>query len=204
VTHTAQVNALAVLYDLAPASRQKAIMDRVFSTAPLNVQPYFMHFVFAAEDHAGVFDRYAWTQMQRWHLNAESKTFNENWFGGDWSHAWGGTPLIQMSERILGVTPAAPGYAKIAIRPELCGLQFAKGVVPTQMGDVSVAWTKSDTTFTLDVTVPEKTSADVTLPETELQGPVLTIDGKKSDFPLGAGAMLSLASGTHKLILEAR
>ena len=57
-------------------------MDTLFSTPPLNVQPYFMHFVFAAEDHAGVFDRYAWTQMQRWHLNLETHTFNENWYGG--------------------------------------------------------------------------------------------------------------------------
>ena len=204
VTHTAQLNSLAVLYDLAPVERQKAIMERVFSQAPLNVQPYFMHFIFAAEDHAGVFDKYAWTQMQRWHLNAETKTFNENWFGGDWSHAWGGTPLIQMSARILGVMPAEPGYKTIAIRPELCGLHFARGVVPTQMGDVTVTWTKSDSEFTLEVTVPEKTSAEVTLPETDLAYPVLTLDGETEQTPFQTSTAIRLESGTHKLILKAQ
>lgn len=203
-THSAQMNSLAVLYDLAPKARQKAIMDKLFSTPPLNVQPYFMHFVFAAEDHAGVFDRYAWTQMQRWHLNLETRTFNENWYGGDWSHAWGGTPLIQMSARILGVTPAAPGYKRIAIRPHLCGLQFARGVVPTAMGDVSVSWKNSDSGFTVDVAIPENTSADIVLPELSIENPVLVIDGKKSASTYQPGATLTLTDGAHSLALQAR
>jgi hypothetical protein len=203
-THSAQVNSLAVLYDLAPQSRRKAIMDTLFSTPPLNVQPYFMHFVFAAEDHAGVFDRYAWTQMQRWHLNLETHTFNENWYGGDWSHAWGGTPLIQMSARILGVTPAAPGYKRIAIRPHISGLQFAKGVVPTAMGDVSVAWKNSDSGFTVDVSIPHDTNADIVLPETGIENPVLVIDGKTSASTYQPGTTLTLTGGQHSLALQPR
>ena len=204
VTHSVQMNSLAVLYDLAPESRRKAIMDKLFSTEPLNVQPYFMHFIFAAEDHAGVFNRYAWAQMQRWHINAETRTFNEMWAGGDWSHAWGGTPLIQMSARVLGVTPAAPGYERIAIRPHPAGLKFAKGIVPTAMGDVSVAWTLSDSEFTLDFTIPEKTSAEVMLPETDLADPLLIVDGMRSGAPFQRGATLTLAGGTHRLVVQSR
>jgi len=203
-THSVEVNALAVLYDLAPQARQKAILDTLFSTPPLNVQPYFMHFVFAAEDHAGVFDRYAWTQMQRWHLNLETRTFNENWYGGDWSHAWGGTPLIQMSARILGVTPAAPGYKRIAIRPHLGGLHFAKGVVPTQMGDVSVSWASSASDFKLEVSVPQKTSADIILPVTDIANPALIVDDKTSAPPYQAGAAVTVTSGAHVLVLKAQ
>jgi hypothetical protein len=203
VTHSVQGNSLAVLYDLAPKERQKAIMEKLFMTEPLNVQPYFMHFVFAAEDHAGVFDRYAWVQMQRWHLNLETKTFNENWYGGDWSHAWGGTPLIQMSSRILGVTPAAPGYKRVAIRPELCGLQYAKGVVPTVAGDIAVAWAKSDAKFTLDVLLPQNISADVTLPVMAMQNAVLMVDGK-AVASYRSGAVLTLTGGAHSLVLQAR
>ena len=202
VTHSEQMNSLAVLYDLAPETRRKAIMDKLFSTEPLNVQPYFMHFIFAAEDHAGVFNRYAWAQMQRWHINPETRTFNEMWAGGDWSHAWGGTPLIQMSARVLGVTPATPGYQKIAIRPHPAGLKFAKGVVPTAKGDVSVTWALSDSEFTLNFAIPEETSAEVTLPETDLVNPLLTVDGKKLDTPYQGGATLTLAGGTHRLVLQ--
>ncbi len=204
VTHSAQGNSLAVLYDLAPAERQKGIMERLSLNPPMNVQPYFMHFVLAAEAHAGVFDRYAWTQMQRWHLNLETKTFNENWYGGDWSHAWGGTPLIQMSARILGVEPAAPGFKKISIRPQICGLHFAQGVVPTQMGDVKVSWTKTDTAFTLDITAPQGTGLEVTLPETDIEKPVLVVDGAISSLPFGPGMKTVLTGGEHHLILRSQ
>jgi hypothetical protein len=200
VTHSPHVNALAVLYDLAPKNRQRAIMDAIFADPPLNVQPYFMHFVFAAEDHAGVFDRYAWTQMQRWHLNLETHTFNEDWYGGDWSHAWGGTPLLQMSARILGVTPAAPGYRRVAIRPHLAGLSFAKGIVPTALGDVTVSWVKTGSAFTLDVTVPDAAGTDITLPETGLANPQLTVDGK----PTASTLTLTLPGGTHHILLQAK
>jgi hypothetical protein len=204
VTHSVQMNSLAVLYDLAPKSRRKAIMDKLFSTEPINAQPYFMHFIFAAEDHAGVFNRYAWAQMQRWHINPETRTFNEMWAGGDWSHAWGGTPLIQLSARVLGVTPAMPGYGKIAIQPHPAGLKFAKGVVPTAKGDVSVAWTLSDSEFTLDFTIPEIASADIILPETDLVNPLLIVDGKMADAPYQKGMTLTLTGGTHRLIVQSQ
>jgi hypothetical protein len=202
VTHSAQGNSLAVLYDLAPVGRRKGIIERLNLNQPLNVQPYFMHFVFAAEEHAGDFDRYGWSQMQRWHLNLETRTFNENWYGGDWSHAWGGTPLIQMSTLILGVKPAAPGYRQVSIRPQICGLHFAKGVVPTQLGDVRVSWTKADTEFTLDITTPSNTSIDVVLPDTGIERPVLIVDGNVSTSPFVPDMKLVLTGGEHHLIVK--
>ena len=204
VTHSVQGNSLAVLYDLAPPERQQEIMERLSLNPPMNVQPYFMHFVFAAEAHAGVFNRYGWDQMQRWHLNLETKTFNEDWYGGDWSHAWGGTPLIQMSARILGVEPAAPGFKRISIRPQICGLLFAKGIVPTQMGDVSVSWKKEDSAFTLDVTAPDSTSVEVTLPDTHIEQPMLIVDGSVSTLPFRLGTKTVLTGGAHHLIVRSQ
>ena len=204
-THSPHVNSLAVLYDLAPKDRQQAIMNRLFLSPPLNVQPYFMHFVFAAEDHAGVFDRYAWTQLQRWHMNPETRTFPEDWNEGDLSHAWGGTPLIQMPARILGVTPAAPGFKRVAIRPHLSGLSWSKGVVPTPMGDVQVSWTKTDAAFTLDVTAPTEMGIDVSMPTTDFADAALVIDGRQA-FPEAkiTGQTLTLKGGTHRLIMQSR
>jgi hypothetical protein len=200
VTHSPHVNALAVLYDLAPKPRQSAIMETILAPAPINVQPYFMHFVFAAEDHAGVFDRYAWAEMQQWHLNLETRTFNEDWYGGDWSHGWGGTPLIQMSARILGVTPAAPGYARVGLYPHLAGLHSAKGTVPTQRGEVTVSWTKTPDAFTLDVTLPPNTPGDLTLPATDLTNPTLMVDGLQTP----ASQLLTLPAGTHHIVLKTK
>jgi|SRR5208282_544176 len=69
-----------------------------------------------------------------------------------------------MSARVLGVTPTSPGFKTMAIRPSPCSLTWAKGTVPTPHGNLSVSWKLAGDQFTLDVTVPAGTEADVILP----------------------------------------
>jgi len=158
------VNTLAVLYDLAPQGEQSAILRRVLAEGPLNCQPYFMHFVFNALAHAGLFDEYAVALMRRWQVDEETQSFPEMWGGGDMSHSWQCTPLYQLSARVLGVTPLAPGFTRIAIRPAPCGLVWAKGAVPTPHGPVAVSWECEDDAFRLEVSVPEGCQAEITIP----------------------------------------
>ncbi len=164
-TFSPHVNLLAVLYDLAPKARQAGIVEKVLAEKPLNTQPWFMHWVFGAIDHAGLFDQYGTAQMRRWHIVPETQSFHEMWNGGDLSHGWCSTPLVQMSARVLGVTPTAPGFKTFAVRPHVCDLTWAKGVVPTPRGDVAVSWSWADNKLSLDVTVPAGTEAEVILPE---------------------------------------
>lgn len=163
-TFSPHVNLLAVLYDLAPKERQAAIVEKVLTEKPLNTQPWFMHWVFQSIDHAGLFDKYATSQIRRWQIVPQTQSFHEMWNGGDLSHGWCSTPLVQMSARILGVTPTAPGFKTMAIHPSVCDLTWAKGVVPTPHGDVTVSWKWADDTLRLDAVVPEGTEADVILP----------------------------------------
>jgi hypothetical protein len=72
------------------------------------------------------------------------------------------------------------------------------------MGDVSVSWKNSDSGFTLDVAIPENTSADIVLPELGIENPVLVIDGKQSASTYQPGATLTLTGGAHSLALQAR
>lgn len=59
-------------------------------------------------------------------------------------HAWGALILYELPSVILGVKPAAPGYAAVEIRPEAGYLKSAKGRVITPNGPVSVEWTKDE------------------------------------------------------------
>ncbi|MET0618285.1 MAG: alpha-L-rhamnosidase C-terminal domain-containing protein, partial [Luteibacter sp.] len=188
-THTDQVNLFAVLYGLAPDERAKAIMDKLTQHAPLRVQPYFMHFAFDAEARTGDWNRLAWSQLQQWHLNAETGTFREMWFNGDWSHSWGGTPLVQLSSRVLGVTPASPGYAAVRIAPRAAGLAWAKGTVPTPHGPVRVAWRLTD--HGALVTVASSPGVPITFDPAGLGGAAgdLSVDGVRLD---GASVTLTL------------
>ena len=192
-TFSPHVNLLAVLYDLAPQEQQSAIVEKVLSENPLNTQPWFMHWVFQAIDHAGLFDKYGSAQMRRWQIVQETQSFQEKWVGGDLSHGWCSTPLVQMSARVLGVTPLTPGFETISIRPELCDLTWAKGSVPTPHGDVAVAWTLGEGKFTLDVTVPDGTEAEVTLPVSRFEQPRITMAGKP------ANAVIPLPPGRHHI-----
>lgn len=181
-TFSAQVNSLAVLYDLAPRQRQSDIMAKVMAARPLNCQPYFMYFVFAALDHSGLFERHAVTQMHRWQIVPETQTYHEMWNGGDLSHAWGGSPLIQMSSSILGVRPEAPGFKLISIRPQPSGLEWAKGTVPTPYGPVEVEWQHIGAQLRLSIKVPAGCAADVSLPTTGAANRVVRVNAGQHKF----------------------
>jgi hypothetical protein len=55
-------------------------------------------------------------------------------------HAWGALALYELPSVTLGVTPAAPGYAKIRIAPVRGYLTHASGMVKTPVGEVKVSW----------------------------------------------------------------
>ena len=57
-------------------------------------------------------------------------------------HAWGAVSLYELPSVTLGVRPAAPGFAKIAVQPVPGYMTGASGTVHTPHGDVHVAWEK--------------------------------------------------------------
>ena len=118
-----------------------------------------------AIDHAGQFDEYATPQLRRWQIVPETQSFREMWASGDLSHGWCSTPLVQMSQRVLGVEPTSPGFKTMAIHPHVCDLTWARGKVPTPHGDVEISWNWKNDRIFLDATIPEGTEADVIVPD---------------------------------------
>lgn len=59
-------------------------------------------------------------------------------FGKSLCHAWGASPLYLLGKYYLGVKPTAPGYAAYTVEPNLGGLQWMKGTVPTPNGSISM------------------------------------------------------------------
>ena len=70
-------------------------------------------------------------------------------------HAWGALALYELPSALLGVRPAAPGYAAVRVRPHAEFLDFAEGTVPTPRGPIRVSWTKRDGAPDLRVKAPE-------------------------------------------------
>ncbi|MDR1022637.1 MAG: alpha-rhamnosidase [Prevotellaceae bacterium] len=59
-------------------------------------------------------------------------------YGRSLCHAWGASPLYLLGKYYMGVQPLKPGYGEFCIKPNLGGLQWIEGKVPTAGGDIAV------------------------------------------------------------------
>lgn len=59
-------------------------------------------------------------------------------FGKSLCHAWGASPLYLLGKYYLGVKPTAPGYAAYLVEPNLGGMEWMQGKVPTPDGDIDL------------------------------------------------------------------
>jgi len=59
-------------------------------------------------------------------------------FGKSLCHAWGASPIYLLGKYYLGVKPVSPGYAAYIVEPNLGGLQWMQGKVPTPKGDITM------------------------------------------------------------------
>lgn len=54
-------------------------------------------------------------------------------------HGWAAGPTAWLIEHVLGVAPASPGFETVTIRPNMPGLDFVRGTVPTPLGLITVS-----------------------------------------------------------------
>jgi alpha-L-rhamnosidase len=97
---------------------------------------------------------------------------------------------------LLGINPAAPGFRKIIIKPQPAGnIRWARGSYQSVMGDIKSAWTKTNDTFTLQITIPANTNALIFIPskqnaavtESGMPAQVLRYEGGYAVIEVGSG-----------------
>ncbi|MBR3300132.1 MAG: alpha-L-rhamnosidase, partial [Clostridia bacterium] len=72
-------------------------------------------------------------------------------------HGWSGGPVAFLAETVLGVKILEPGCKKIAIKPSLGNLKWAKGNYPTPYGRVWIsAWKNEDGSTGFDYNAPKE------------------------------------------------
>ena len=59
-------------------------------------------------------------------------------YGKSLCHAWGASPIYLFGKYYLGVKPTSPGYETYLIEPNLAGLDWMEGEVPTPHGNISL------------------------------------------------------------------
>jgi hypothetical protein len=82
-------------------------------------------------------------------------------------HAWSAAPAAFFPERLLGIRPIAPGWRRVLVAPEPCGLEWAEGSVPLPgEGRIDVSWrVEANGRMRLEIRTPAGIEIDARLPE---------------------------------------
>jgi len=78
-------------------------------------------------------------------------------------HGWSAGPAYLFPAHLLGVQPAAPGFTRVRIAPDLAGLDWVEGVVPLPMGDLLVRWERG-VPLRGTITLPRGVLGEIHLP----------------------------------------
>jgi len=95
------------------------------------------------------------------------------------SHPWGAVGLLAIQQYILGITPLKPQHELIQIKPlefenKLC---YAKGLYPTDKGDIFVNWNRNNSGYLMSITLPDNINAKVYVPKCGISGSSIIVDG---------------------------
>jgi len=181
---TWQLNALAALADdgePGPAIWNE-VLSRAKQDAPTDqvISPYFNGYVLdamAATGHAS--EGLDWVRAYWGGMLAEGATsfwesYDLRWpktnphlslqadgtsgYFVSMAHGWSSAPTAWLTENVLGITAASPGYDTVNIRPNLLGLKYANGSVPTPHGTI---WIRVDERRGVDLDLPAGVEATV-------------------------------------------
>ena len=81
-----------------------------------------------------------------------------------WNHAWGTAPANIIARKLAGIEPLLPAFRKIRIKPQPDGLKKFSVKTPTIRGAVLLNWMEQNGKFTMQVTIPANSIAQVWLP----------------------------------------
>jgi hypothetical protein len=122
---------------------------------------YFRSYVNSTLRKAGLGGEYLdqlgpWREMLR-----DGLTTWAEWNGPDSRsdcHAWGASPNFELFRTMAGIEPAAPGYAKVNISPNLGTLHELHAAVPHPRGKIEVRFRITGNTHQADITLPPGTT----------------------------------------------
>ena len=159
-----QTNALAVLAGAVPPERRRPLMERVLADKSLvQASYYFRFYVDEALREAGLADRYLerlepWREMLALGLTTTAETPEPT--RSD-SHAWSAHPNYHLLATVLGIRPAAPGFARVEVAPALGPMRRASGRMPHPAGSIEVRLQRVGAEgLTADVTLPPGTPGE--------------------------------------------
>jgi hypothetical protein len=110
---------------------------------------------------------------------------------------WSSGAAPALTEYVLGVAPATPGFKRVQLAPHPADVAWAKGDVPTPHGTIHVFWRYGATGDFIE-TVHTPVAGTITVPF----GGLATIDGRKIASVSGRPTTAHFGTGTHTLVVH--
>lgn len=167
-------------FDIAPPEVRPRLVEQIVKAGKPNLGGYGGDAFYSGMLHAGAGDFVA-RDLERYREMLDENKANWEQFslGGEVNHAWTSYPGYIFLKYICGIQPTSGGFATFDIRPEMGGLSFAEGSVPSVKGLVTTRWEKSaNGGFTLSIDVPANTHATIYLPKLVQGGFTIAESGK--------------------------
>ena len=200
-----QPNAYAVLSGVANRDQYAAIWRHVLSHVgkpqyrSYVITPYYNFYVVSAMAKMGhrraalQWIRQYWGGMVQEGATSFWEAYNPTWFKGfmyqaslqadgvsgffvSLAHGWSSGVTPWLMRQVLGIRPTAGGFAKVDIRPDLIGLQWAKGAEPTPHGLLRVA-IRDHNGYVTTIHLPPRVEARVSVPVSTADAQV-TVNGR--------------------------
>lgn len=70
-------------------------------------------------------------------------------------HGWAAGPTAWLTEHVLGLSPATPGFGQVRLAPHLGDLEFAEGTLPTPHGVIRVRHQRRGGRIQTDINTPK-------------------------------------------------
>lgn len=138
----------------------------------------------------------ATTVWERWDSWSDSRGFQDPGMTSFNHYAYGAVGEWMYST-VGGIAPAAPGYREITVRPRPGGgLTWARTTYESVYGRISSAWRRDGAEFSLDVTVPPNTTAEIWVPAAD-PAAVTEGGGAPVDRLADGAAVYRVGSGSY-------
>ena len=142
-----QANALAILAGVVDGDGARVLAQRLQADDSLTrASLYFRTYLHSALAKAGLGDRYLdllepWRRMLALGVTTWPETEDPS---RSECHAWGASPNVEIFRTVLGIDSAAPGFARVRVRPSFGSLRRLRGTVPHPRGELVVTLQRAD------------------------------------------------------------
>ncbi|OOF92019.1 glycoside hydrolase family 78 protein [Aspergillus carbonarius ITEM 5010] len=134
----------AILSETVTGAAATHLLRRTVADASLAQCSYAMQFyVFRAADKAGLYGELLPALLHPWRAMVAQNltTWAEDAVNARSDcHGWSASPVHEMVTQVFGVTPTAPGFARVRIAPRREVVEAAEGVLYTPRGEVQIQW----------------------------------------------------------------